>query len=287
VIDWHVYNESLVRRGEIVLDFDVIDSWNNELKNMNEDKEGASYVYPNTFVQLLGYMRIYFHLPYRQTEGVVRAHASNKVPSIPDYSTINRRINKLDIKINERIGNDIVIVLDSTGIKVTNRGEWLPHKWNVRKGYLKIHVAVDIKKKKIVSLDVTSEEVYDGSRLKKLVDNASENNDIKRVIADGAYDSKENFRYLFHNQIEAAVKVRKNSDGLTDCHPRKIIVLQQLKNFEKWKSKVNYGSRWVAETVFSSLKRAFGEYVSAKKFPNMVKEMMLKASLYNMFILEK
>ncbi len=287
MIDWHVYNESLVRRGEIVLDFDVIDSWNNELKNMNEDKEGASYVYPNTFVQLLGYMRIYFHLPYRQTEGVVRAHASNKVPSIPDYSTINRRINKLDIKINERIGNDIVIVLDSTGIKVTNRGEWLPHKWNVRKGYLKIHVAVDIKKKKIVSLDVTSEEVYDGSRLKKLVDNASENNDVKRVIADGAYDSKENFRYLFHNQIEAAVKVRKNSDGLTDCHPRKIIVLQQLKNFERWKSKVNYGSRWVAETVFSSLKRAFGEYVSAKKFPNMVKEMMLKASLYNMFILEK
>ena len=43
----------------------------------------------------------------------------------------------------------------------------------------------------------------------------------------------------------------------------------------------------MAETVFSSLKRMFGEYVSAKKFPNMVKEMMLKASLYNMFIVEK
>ena len=97
-------------------------------------KKGLPMYTPNTFVQLLGYMRIYFHLPYRQTEGVERAHASNKVPSIPDYSTINRRINKLDIKINERIGNDIVIVLDSTGIKVTNRGEWLPHKWNVRKG---------------------------------------------------------------------------------------------------------------------------------------------------------
>jgi transposase len=287
VINWHVYNESLVRRGEIILDFDVIDNWNNELKNMNEGKEGASYVYPDTFVQLLGYMRIYFHLPYRQTEGVVRAHADDKVPSIPDYSTINRRINKLDIKINERIGNDIVIVLDSTGIKVTNRGEWLPHKWNVRKGYLKIHVAVDIRKKKIVSLDVTSEEVHDGTRLKKLVDYASENNDVKRVIADGAYDNKENFRYLFHNQIEAAIKVRKNSDRLTGCYPRKIIVLQQLKNLERWKSKVNYGSRWIAETVFSSLKRVFGEYVSAKKFPNMVKEMMLKASLYNRFLVEK
>jgi hypothetical protein len=44
VIDWHIYNESLVRRGEVVLDFDVIDNWNNELDNMNEGKEGASYV---------------------------------------------------------------------------------------------------------------------------------------------------------------------------------------------------------------------------------------------------
>jgi hypothetical protein len=63
-----------------------------------------------------------------------------------------------------------------------------PHKWNVRKGYL-INVSVDIRKKKIVSPDVTSEEVvHDGTRLKKLVGNASENNDVKRVIADGAYN---------------------------------------------------------------------------------------------------
>ena len=46
-------------------------------------------------------MRAYFHLPYRQTEGVVREHASNTLPSIPDYSNINRRINRLDIKIDD------------------------------------------------------------------------------------------------------------------------------------------------------------------------------------------
>jgi hypothetical protein len=244
VVNWHNYNESLVRRGEVILDFDVIDSWDNELDYMNNGKEGASYRYPNSFVQLLGYMRAYFHLPYRQAEGVVRDHASNKLPSIPDYSTINRRVNKLDIRINKRIGNDdIVIVLDSTGIKVTNRGEWLPHKWNIRKGYIKIHVAVDIKKKKIVSLEVTTEEVHDGMMLKKLIENAAENNDVKRVIADGAYDNNENFRYLSDNDIEAAIKVRKNSSAnkITDSHPRNIVVQQQLKNFEKWKDSVSYG----------------------------------------------
>ena len=42
------------------------------------------------------------------------------------------------------------------------------HKWHVRKGYLKIHVAVDIKNKKIISLEVTSEEVHhDGIMLKQ------------------------------------------------------------------------------------------------------------------------
>ena len=54
---------------------------------------------------------------------MIRAHAGNKVPSAPDYSTINRRVNQLDIKINEHdVGNDIVIAIDSTGIKVSNRG---------------------------------------------------------------------------------------------------------------------------------------------------------------------
>jgi hypothetical protein len=118
------------------------------------------------------------------------------VPGIPHYSTISRRINRREIKINEKLGNDIIIALDSTGIKVANRGEWIRHKWHVRKGYLKIHVAVDIKQKRIVSLEVTSEEVHDGRMLKKLIDHASENNNLKGALADGMYDSNNNFRYL-------------------------------------------------------------------------------------------
>jgi hypothetical protein len=45
---------------------------------------------------------------------------------------------------------------------------------------------------------------------------------------------------------------------------------------------VSYGYLWVAETVFSSIKRTFGEYITARKFHNMVKEILLKAALYNM-----
>src|SRR6185312_16295843 len=252
MIDWPSYNQSLVRRGQVLLDYDVLEDWDHELSQMNHGKVGEPYAYPDSFIQLLVYMRAYFHLPFRQTQGVVIAHASTKVPCIPNYSTISRRVSRLDIKINEKLGNDIVISLDSTGIKVANRGEWIRHKWHVRKGYLKIHVAVDIKNKKIISLEVTSEEVHDGKMLSKLVDNASSSRGNSKVRP-------------------------------TNCHARNMSVIRQQTNLERWKRSVSYGHRWMAETAFSSIKRMFGEHVTARKFPNMVKEVFLKASLYNMY----
>ncbi|MGB9169891.1 MAG: hypothetical protein WCB31_13310 [Nitrososphaeraceae archaeon] len=42
---------------------------------MNKDKEDRKFVYPDSFIKLLGYMRVFFHLPYRQTEGVEREYA--------------------------------------------------------------------------------------------------------------------------------------------------------------------------------------------------------------------
>jgi len=50
----------------------------------------------------------------------------------------------------------------------------------------------------------------------------------------------------------------------------------------KWKKKRKYGHKWMAETVFSCIKRTYGEYISATKLQNLVKEMILKVSLYNL-----
>jgi hypothetical protein len=44
------------------------------------------------------------------------------------------------MNIKESLANDIVIGLDSTVIKVANTGEWMHHKRNVTRGYLKIHM---------------------------------------------------------------------------------------------------------------------------------------------------
>ena len=132
-------------------------------------------------------------------------------------------------------------------------------------------------------LEVTSEEVHDGKVLKKLIDNASENNKVKRVLADGMYDSNKNFRYLSNNHIKPGIKTRSNSKvKSTNCHARNMS--DQQTNLKRWKRSMGYGQRWMTETVFSCIKRMFGDYVNARKFHNMTKELIIKASLYNMFV---
>jgi transposase len=42
--------------------------------------------------------------------------------------------------------------------------------------------------------------------------------------------------------------------------------------------------RWIAESVFSSIKRTFGEHVTSIKWNNIVNELLLKASIYNVFV---
>jgi hypothetical protein len=111
-----------------------------------------------------------------------------------------------------------------------------------------------------------------------------QNKIVDSIIADGSYDNNKNFQFLSFKGIKPAIKVRKNSRcRKTNHYLRNKTVKMQKNNLQQWKVSVNYGQRWIVETVFSCIKRIFGEYVTAIKFKNMIKEIMLKASLYNLF----
>lgn len=285
--DWKEYNEPLVRRGEVLLDFDLLDEWSSELKKANRGKEGAPFRYPEPFMRLLAYLHVLFHLPYRQEKGFVRS-LSRYVGGlrVPAYSTIWERTNELDMAL-EGVKTDqpISIAMDSSGIKVTNSGDWMRKKWKVKRGYLKVHLAVDARSKQAVSMQVTEETVSDGSQTEPLVQEAMAKNTVVRVYGDGAYDRRANFNLLASNGIDPAIKVRKNaSRKAKGSYARKVSVIAQQTDLEGWKREKRYGDRWAVEGAYSAIKRIFGEYVSAKKFVNMAKEMATKVSLYNVFM---
>ncbi len=125
MIHWPSHNQSLVRRGEILFSYDFLDNWDADLARMNENKNGKKYKFPDSFIFVIGHIRVYFHLPYRQTEGIIKATIGKNLPDHPSYSQICRRVNKLDISTKRSDDDDDVVIIaaaDSTGIKVTNRG---------------------------------------------------------------------------------------------------------------------------------------------------------------------
>ena len=121
---------------------------------MNKDKVGGA-ISLSQLLSLFFYLvmprhTFIYHTDKHKRRYCTRGHAKGKLPSILNYITINRRINRLDIKIKDTDNKSnkefkdeyIIIAVDSTSIKVTNRGQWIREKWNVRKkGYLKIHIA--------------------------------------------------------------------------------------------------------------------------------------------------
>lgn len=285
--NWKEYNESLVRRGELLFDTDFLSGWSRELRGMNEEKEGARYRYPSSLMSMLAAIHVYL-LPYRELEGFVRMFSEHvEGLKVPDYTTMWWRISRVKVELDPDVDpkQDVTIAVDSSGIKVSNRGEWIRQKWRVKRGFIKVHLAVDTKTGKIISMQVTKEDVPDGRMLTPLVEEASSRANVTRAIGDGAYDSRDIFRYLDSKGIEPVIKVRKNSSGRArGCMPRRLVVIEQLKDYERWKRKHGYGNRWRVESAISSFKRTFGEYITSVRWRNIVKELLLKASVYNLFV---
>ena len=169
------------------------------MERSNEGKEGAKYVFPSSLMSMLAAIHVYL-LPYRQLEGFVRVFAENVkvLKEVPDYTTIWWRVAKVKVDIDPGVDRrkDVTIAVDSTGIKVSNRGEWIRHKWQVKRGFVKFHVAVDVKTGKMLSVEVTEEGVGDGRMLEPLVEEASAKARVKEAICDGAYDSRRIFNFL-------------------------------------------------------------------------------------------
>ncbi len=109
-----------------------------------------------------------------------------------------------------------------------------------KKGYLKIHMAVNIKTKKILSIKVTDEHVHDTKALPELVKNIIKSDrklTIGKLFGDGAYESNDIFRYLEDNGILPCIKVRKNAKvrWKKGNFLRNISVLAQRNDLQKWK----------------------------------------------------
>jgi len=280
--DWPTYNEKLVNRGEYYINPKFLQTWNPEIKEMNNNKVGNPYLYPESLIEFLAILKEK-GFKDRDLEGILRGLSKNmnNFPVI-SYSQINRRINALDIQFSNEYDNKLIVGIDGTGHKVTNRGDWMRHVWKVKRGWIKIVIMGTIDGK-IVDVRVGTEK-YDERNAGRIMIKKHKDK-IKKVLADGLHDCNETFDLCEKLGIDTAIKIRENASkkGL-GRRPREVRKYKK-KGYKKWAKEKKYGMRWPAtEGIFSAEKRIFGECITATKKANMYKQAKRKFWAYNKLI---
>jgi transposase len=249
---------------------------------MNKRKNGRPYRYPETFIQFSGLAYSFLHLPYRQLEGFLRA-LSGFVPGLrsADYTTLWQRISNLELNIQVP-DNDIVVAVDSTGMKVTNRGDWMREKHGVeRKGWIKVHVAVDVETRRPITFEITDERITDQDMVKPLLTDIK----LKDSLMDGAYDKEEVFKFLKEKGVAMpGIKIRKNAIVKAGSERAESVLEFKKYGYDSWKLVHRYGRRWAAESVFSAIKRIFGENVRATSKKGMFDEVSRMLNFYSIIL---
>jgi len=306
--NWKEYNPALVNRGRVINIYISTDLCRTEeIHKLNKEKSGRPYIYTDATILAAYSLKCIFHFGYRQIQGFVEDIATYvKKVSTPNFRTIWWRIRrfgkeKFRILHRESKSGKINVSIDSTGIKSTNAGEYMTYMYRKKKEWIKLHIVVDVDTHDILNARVTKRKVGDSQEFRKLMNPIS--GSVSEVYADGAYDSNDIFRYTERKEIYPNIAVHLNASKKCSKARRKSVIEQLglhgergtrdiIQNYTKeyrkihqqeWRDKVHHGRRWAVETVFSSFKQMFGEYVSAKKFNMIEKELHTKILLYNQF----
>lgn len=167
---------------------------------------------------------------------------------------------------------------------------YIEEKWiRNKKEFIKLHIAVDAKSKKVISFRVTKGNIHDSKKFSPMIREVSKEYDIDKVFADKAHDNQRSFNLLDDLNIEPAINIRKNASSIKTkgCPLRRdeeVLLIKKL-GYERWKQLKDAGSRrWAAEIVFSSIKRVLGENLLSKKFKAQKVEAGLKVMVYNKFM---
>lgn len=156
--DWPPYNEELVARGEFLLDFDWVKSWDKELDRMNQGKVGARFEFPETLIELQAVWAQW--LDVRALEGCARQLAKQGlIPDFDDYTTIWRRVSEVKTKIKIENGQAYDVSSDGSGLKMNCAGEYREDKYDdlKRKKFIKVTITADPRRKKLLAVSASIE----------------------------------------------------------------------------------------------------------------------------------
>jgi len=286
VTNWPDYEAALVRRGSLTVWFTegAVEAWHAPATG----ERGGQPIYSAIAIETGLALRLVFHQPLRQTEGMLRSIADvlGVDIAIPDHTTLSRRGGGLTILPN-RVDREepLHLLVDSTGLKIYGEGEWLDQKHGTRsrRRWRKLHLGVDAGTHDIVAAELTPDDVGDVSELPELLDQIDA--EVASMTADGAYDGEAVYDAVLERYPEAAVVIPPRATAI----PSETTTTQRDGHLQvigkhgrmSWQRSSGYNRRSLVETAVYRYKTIIGRKLHARILPNQRTEAKLGCDILN------
>src|SRR5277367_6718420 len=273
VTNWPEYDATLVRRGSLTVWFteEAAVAWH---APATRERDGQP-IYSAIAIETGLALRLVFHQPLRQTEGLLRSIANllGVDIAIPDHTTLSRCGGGLTILLKrlDRAEPPHLLV-DSTGPKIYGEGEWLDQKHGIRsrRRWRKLHLGIDAITHEIVASELTPDDVGDVSEMPALLDQIDA--EVASMTADGAYDGEAVYDAVAERHPEAVVIIPPRTTAVpnettTTQRDRHIAEIEEHGRMG-WQRRSGYNRRSLVETAMYRYKTIVGRRLHARTLPN-------------------
>lgn len=221
---------------------------------------------------------------------------------VPDYSTISRRLKKIDF--NRSIPSErksMHIIVDSTGLSVYGADEFhKTHNGLIKfKGYRMLHIAIN-EQQEILACELTDKHANEQQQVPKLLKHLP--NTYNAFIADGNYDDRNVYNSIAKHKRSKYIKVngarhcdiiipprinawpRKTRGSLYPKQRSDHIRYRNQHGRINWQKKTGYNERALVEVAFYRYKKIIGRMMHSHNFDNQKAEAYLACKALNMMI---
>ena len=286
VTNWPEHDAALVRRGSLTVWFteEAVAAWHAPATR----ERGGQPIYSAIAIETGLALRLVFHRPLRQTEGLLRSIADvlEVDIAIPDHTTLSRRGGGLTILLKRLDrAEPLHLLVDSTGLNIYGEGEWLDQKHGIRsrRRWRKLHLGIDVVTHEIVASELTPDDVGDVSEVPALLDQLDA--EVASMTADGAYDGETVYDAVAERHPKATVIIPPRATAVpnelaTTQRDRLIAVIEEHGRMG-WQRRSGYNRRSLVETAMYRYKTGVGRRLHARTLPNQQTEAKIGCNVLN------
>ncbi|WP_198027147.1 transposase [Candidatus Paracaedibacter symbiosus] len=204
------------------------------------------------------------------------------------FSVLPVKVRQFCNKLAKQIagGESITLILDSTGFRFGKASHWYETKYGKpcnQKPWRKMHLSID-PEMNMHAVEITDYESSDIGMMDNLIpENETQSTD--KVIADGAYYSKEGVERLHNKRIIPAIPPPSNAvihgQETTKWHDKVVQYIKDKGTVFAFHKKYGYGLRALVEAQISRIKRCIGSSLKTQKIESQKREGIIIASIIN------